>query len=133
MQNNSVIHRICKAIKLAGKPVNTNFIFEALDNQDIETKKKTIDVLLCANKKLFNRIKADCCECGHYISYYSLSDDALVLLANLERTLVEPSESEWRDLGINVNTARKAVDGADDADNQKPVCSALKTVGRNVQ
>lgn len=90
-------------MKLAGKPVNINYVFEKLDEQGIETaSKKSIEVMICHNKRLFNKIKNDCSECGHHISYYSLTDKALIELAHVERSLVEPSLSEWHDLGIMV-------------------------------
>lgn len=104
MRNNSIIYKICKIMKLAGKPVNINYIFNKLDEQGIESKKKTIDVMICHNRQLFNRSKEECCDCGHLVSFYSLTDQALIGLADVERCQVPPSASEWEEFGIMVQT-----------------------------
>ena len=101
MRADSLTYKLCKAIKL--KPLNLHQIPLKLEEDNIDTKsnRKSIEVTMCRSD-LFNRSSEICECCGKYAPVYSLTDKGKIELAEVERSMVPLSESEWRDFGIAV-------------------------------
>lgn len=103
MKYGSAIYHMCKVMRDTKEPINNNQLFNALDEIGVElASKKSIDVMLCDRKHLFNKVREDCPCCGHIVSYYTLTDTGRMQLAEVERGRVDPSIEEFQELGVMV-------------------------------
>lgn len=102
MRASTNIYKICKAVRDARRPVNHNYILGILELTSPTVNGDSIDVVMHQNKQYFNKEHMDCCECGKKTAYFTLTDLALIALAEAERVLIPPSAQEWEELDIRV-------------------------------
>lgn len=104
MNYGSQVYRICKIMKKAGKPVNTHYVLTQLEAEQVllNSTKKSIEVVMCGNRAYFNRSSSFCECCGKVTSYFSLNENGLIALAEVERCQLPMSNDEWKSFGINV-------------------------------
>ena len=103
MNKGSIKYHICKILKVKGKPLNSHHIFIELENLGIDTTRKSLESMLSEDKAKFNRQRVECQCCGKSTVQYWLSEQGLIALAWVDRSNVELSLQEYRDLGIMVS------------------------------
>jgi len=104
MKKGGVSHEIHKILKGAGEPLSAYRIYQELFDRGVEVASLgSLKVMLSQNHNNYNKVKRPCEDCGHMITYFSLSEYGRMALADLERVSYPLSQEEYRDFGIEVS------------------------------
>lgn len=103
MNPKTLTYHLCKIVKLAGKPVNHHYILGKLEDQGYEINSRNMVEVTMLNSGLFNRSHEISQCCGKRMTLFSMTDEAKMKLAEVERGQVPLSKSEWESFGIMVS------------------------------